>query len=151
MTRLEELAAVMSDIVAEMVQQGATQEYVRAVAELAWFTGQPASMGTTSNPTIISSLDAAYHQVQLAIGPLDENFTVSAVVSAAQFADIREYLYRFHWGPQSTYRGIVLRPVHEARCSVLIVTRRFFGEDEPRIVATIPLLPDPVVLLPRKP
>ena len=150
MTRIEQLAAVMSDIVAEMVQQGATQEYVRAAADLAWFTGQPADARTEQTPTIISSLDAAYHQVQLAIGPLDENFAVSAVVSAAQFADIREYLYRFHWGPQSTYRGIVLRPVHDAKCSVLIVQRRFFGEDEPRIVATIPQLQDPAVLLPRK-
>ena len=154
MTRLEELAAVMSDLVAEMVQAGATQEYVRAVSELAWFTGQPANAGTEQTPTIISSLDAAYHQAQLAIGPTDQDITMSAVVSMAQFADILDDTYRRRPFVQllhgvSTYRGITLRPVREARCSVLIASLRYAGEADPRILMTVPLLPDPAVPLPK--
>ena len=145
MTRLEQLAAMMSDLVAEMVQAGSTKDHVLACAELAWWTGQPTTAGTEQTPTIISSLDAAIHRAMMD----DPDVTLSAVVSMAQAADIREYLYshlRFY-GDQhtsvTTYRGTRLQPVHRAQCSVLIVSRRYAGESEPRVVMTVPLLPDP--------
>jgi hypothetical protein len=158
-TRLQELAAVLSDLIAEMVQECSSKEHVLACAELAWFTGQPANAHTEQTPTIISSLDMALHRVMSESGG-DPDVTLYAIVSMPQAADIREYLYRtpryfapprmlrspdgtHQYTTAETYRGVVIRPVRRAQCSVLIAMRRYSGESEPRILMIVPLLPDP--------